>query len=156
LEGPHYWKVGSRTAFSGVLKLPVGGGGAGASPNEQWVRVCVYPSYHSSQPNFLPSLPILSDQWLVRIGYWFNTIKKISGEKGKKDSFLKAMNTGRVHAILFLEGATVPAHEPLLILEAFGVLVPHALPVEVHVGKWQVTAEEKVQVGQELAHLLLI
>ncbi|MEO5971629.1 MAG: hypothetical protein ABIQ95_17020, partial [Bdellovibrionia bacterium] len=140
-EGPVYWKSENRTAFSGVLKLSVSELLGKPLFNDRQIRACVYPS---------------RDHWLVRIGFWFCTLRKLAGVENKKTTYLKAMNSGRIHAVLFLEGALVPAHEPLLTLEAFGVLVPHALPIEVRVGKWQVIAEDRVQVGQELAHLIMV
>jgi acetyl/propionyl-CoA carboxylase alpha subunit len=139
-ESPVYWDVEGRTAFSGVLKLSDKGAWVGPKAIASDVlRVCVYPT---------------GDHWLVRIGFWFNTLKKIPEKKDKKGSVLKALNSGRIHAVLYLKGAIVPAHEPLLTLEAFGVLVPHALPVEARIVKWYVTAEDSVQEGQELAQLM--
>ena len=64
---------------------------------------------------------------------------------------IAALVAGRVHSILFLEGAMVPAHEALIVIESLGVLVPHALPCEVRVLRWRVAAEDEVRAGQELA-----
>ncbi len=58
---------------------------------------------------------------------------------------------GRVHAILFRGGAVVPAHRPLLIIESLGMLVPHALPVQVRILKWRVATDSEIPSGEELA-----
>jgi biotin carboxyl carrier protein len=66
------------------------------------------------------------------------------------------MIPGRVHSVLFRGGATVPAHEPLLIVESLGMLIPHALPVEVRIHRWKVAAEDRVFAGQELAEFEIL
>jgi biotin carboxyl carrier protein len=58
-----------------------------------------------------------------------------------------------VHSILFREGAQVPAHESLIIVESLRTLVPHALPMDARVAKWNVAAEDSVHAGQELAEI---
>ncbi len=158
LQGPVYWDHEGRTAFDGVLQLPElseelpelskglpelseGQLLAGQFPHGQQVRVSVFPA---------------GDYWLVRIGFWFSILKRVPEGRPKRGAVLKALNSGRIHAILFLEGATVLAHDPLLTLEAFGVLVPHALPVDVRIEKWRATAEDQVLEGQELAHLIVV
>ena len=50
----------------------------------------------------------------------------------------------------------VPAHEPLLMIESFGTLVPHSSPLPARVIHWNVTAEDCVELGQVLADLELI
>jgi acetyl/propionyl-CoA carboxylase alpha subunit len=150
-QGPIYWNQENRTAFTGVLQLPweqllgekllEGKLSSVESLNEQRAPIFVFPS---------------GDHWLVRIGFWFSTLKRIQSGKSKQGVVLKAMNSGRIHAVLFLQGALVSPHDPLLTLEAFGVLVPHALPVEVRIGEWYVKAEDKVREGQELAHLIVV
>ena len=41
---------------------------------------------------------------------------------------LCALVNGRVHSVLYREGSVVPAHEPLLILGALGMLVTTRSP----------------------------
>ena len=129
IEGPDYWTTGGqKKGISGKVQT-----GAGES-----VRVCVYP---------------LADRWNVRIGIWFVTLREpgipISQLKESALKFPSLVN-GRVHSIRFRQGAIVPSREPLLIIEAFGLYVPHALPIETRVCEWKVKAGDLVQIGQEL------
>ena len=69
----------------------------------------------------------------------------------QKDPRCFALGSGRVHAIRFLPGAWIPAHDPLVILESEGVFIPHALPRNSRVKEWKIEANEWVALGQELA-----
>ena len=76
--------------------------------------------------------------------------------KPKRAPRLLALVQGRIHAVLYREGTLVPAHEPLLVLDSLGQLVPHAVPVDVRIVSWRKGAEESVQAGEELAELEIV
>jgi len=57
---------------------------------------------------------------------------------------------------LYRDGATVQAHEPILIVESLGMLIPHALPVDVRIDRWKVTPKQSVHAGQELAEFQVL
>ena len=96
--------------------------------------------------------PLSAESWQARFGDWFLTLKsasffaqpKVIGEK------IFALVAGRVHSILYREGAEVAAHRPLLMIESLGTLVPHALPVDAKIGDWFSQAEDFVKAGQVL------
>ncbi len=130
LGDPCYW---SSLGVSGVVRTDEGAN----------LRVCAYP---------LP-LPLLN-RWLVRVGSWFVMVRQVLGESASgKKSVLSALVTGRVHAVLFRQGGSIPAHEPILMMESLGVFIPHALPFAAQVKSWKVKAEDRVCVGQVLAEI---
>ncbi len=95
--------------------------------------------------------PIAPKKWRVRVGNWFFKIREqnLSLAQPKVLSLLP----GRVYALYFREGSTVPAHEPLVILESLGILVPHSLPVDAKIVRWKIKPEDRVQAGQELVEV---
>jgi acetyl/propionyl-CoA carboxylase alpha subunit len=98
--------------------------------------------------------PLSPDRWQARVGNWFLPIRRVVPKSSKSGTVfpkLTALVGGRVHSILFREGAWVTAHEPALLVESLGMLVPHALPADVRVVKWHVAAEDMVYPGQLLA-----
>lgn len=96
----------------------------------------------------------LSDEspgrWLVRLGAWTQIVKWLSPEEQSQKK-IAALVPGRVYSILYRDGAVIPAHHPLLVVESLGRLIPHALPRDVRILKWKVQADQRVLQGQELA-----
>ncbi|MCM2321752.1 MAG: ATP-grasp domain-containing protein [Oligoflexia bacterium] len=131
VRGPESWSesgVSSRKGVSGTVELAAG----------QRLRLCAY--------------PVTEDKWLVRLGNWTLPVRRVpQGPGTKRQPRVLALVSGRVHSVLFRDGARVPAHEPLLIIESLGMLIPHALPVDVRIQRWKVAAEDPVRAGEELA-----
>jgi acetyl/propionyl-CoA carboxylase alpha subunit len=99
------------------------------------------------------------NRWIVRIGSWTLQVKRIQPLLSKtlpKQTRLSALSRGTIDSILYRPGIVVPAYEPLLILESLGCLIPHALPVPCKVMRWNVSTEQSVDFGQELAVLELL
>jgi hypothetical protein len=139
-DGPNFWKVDGKPGVSGWIQGTEG----------RALRVMAHP------------LPLNDHKWQVRIGKWIFPVRRVAtggpAQAQQKKSRLShppllALVPGRVHSLLFRPGAIVPAHEPLLILESLGTLVPHALPVEIRICGWSCAKEDLVQAGQELAKL---
>jgi hypothetical protein len=129
--GPEHFEVGSLRGVRGVLQTESSGS----------LRLTAY--------------PLVQNRWKVRVGIWEVILKRIP----LADAAVKRVSSlvpGRVHALLFREGAEIEAHHPMLMIQSLGVLVPHALPVRVRVLKWKISAEEEVQTGQELAEFEII
>ncbi len=105
----------------------------------------------------LSAYPVDVRRWLVRVGHWFVTVRALeeAGKQAGRPRRVTAIVGGRVHALLYQEGAIVPPHEPVAILESIRTLVPHALPVRARLLRWSVSAEESVRVGQQLAEFEL-
>lgn len=95
------------------------------------------------------AFPLSSRKWIVRMGAWTLSVRHII--KGEKPKQLLALATGRIHSLYFQEKFVVPAHEPLLLIESLQTLIPHALPSEIQILKWNVKAESFVHAGQALA-----
>jgi biotin carboxylase/biotin carboxyl carrier protein len=115
--------------------------------------------------------PLTQGRWQIRVGSWTMNVRRVSArplsktviplrgvphansavqpKAGEKKLF--SLTKGRVHSILYRESATVPAHEPLMMVESLGTLVPHALPVDVRVTRLLAAANDSVSTGQELA-----
>ena len=123
------WEHGAGQGISGRVEFPPG----------RTQRVCAF--------------PVAPRRWQVRIGAW-TMIVRMAGSSGKLK--LLSLIPGRVHSLLFKADANIPAHEPLLIVESLGTLVPHALSQDVRVKLWKVKAEHWVEAGQELAELEII
>ena len=130
---------GSSPAFPGKIEIADG----------RTLRVC--------------AAPLISEKsqarWQVRVGTWVFAVRRVVrtvGDRQARTPKLFALIHGRVHSLLYQEGAVVPAHEAVLVLEAFGSLVPHALPVDVRIVRWKTGAEEIVKAGQELAEFELL
>jgi acetyl-CoA carboxylase biotin carboxylase subunit len=130
-SGPEGWTHAGRPGLSGSIRLPGG----------RVAQVSAFP---------MPS----TGRWQIRVGAWSLPVRG-AGPSGSGSvparRRLHSLVNGRVHAILYREGAAVPAHEPLVVVESLGVLVPHALPVETRVTAWKASAEQPVHTGQELA-----
>jgi hypothetical protein len=95
-------------------------------------------------------VPLLSGL-LVRVGNWYRILQKRVDSDPQGGASLQALVSGKIHALLFLGGAQVQAHEPLLMIEAFGVLIPHSLPVRIR--SWMIAPKQFVEIGQRLAEL---
>lgn len=135
-QGPKVFRVetpsGSLQGLSGEL-----------TSSEGPLRFCAY--------------PLAPGRWQVRLGSWVMVTRKVAAKSGEKPTpKISSLVGGRVHSILFQEGATVGAHEPLLMIESLGMFIPHALPVEVKIKKWKVKPEEKVYAGQDLAEFEIL
>jgi acetyl/propionyl-CoA carboxylase alpha subunit len=129
-EGPIFWEQNGLPGVSGRVQLSDG----------TRLRACAY--------------PLAENKWQVRLGLWVMMVRSaLVDSKVKKKAVPKIMSlvAGRVHAMLYREGAIVPAHETLLIMESLGMLVAHALPQEVRLTHWKVAPDQRVQTGQELA-----
>lgn len=101
-------------------------------------------------------------QWQVRLGSWFFTVRAVDPAEKKRMSThersvrkLRALVSGKVHSLLYRQGASVPAHENLIVLESLQSLVPHAVPVDVRILEWSVNPEQNVVAGQIIAELEL-
>lgn len=146
-EGPFFWsetpseekglrqtqiKQIKRKGASGVIELQ----------NGEQLRVCAFP---------------LEDRWNIRMGHWFLTIREPGpplsdlGQQRQEALKFPSLIYGRVHSVLFREGAQVPPHEPLILIEALGFQIPQSLPIPVRIRHWEVKAGEQVLVGQTLA-----
>jgi acetyl-CoA carboxylase biotin carboxylase subunit len=101
--------------------------------------------------------PVAEGRWQVRIGQWILPVRQVlpssRATKANRTRKLLSQVSGRVHSLLYREGSPVPAHEPALIVESLGMLVPHALPIETRLTSWKVRAEDEVRVGQHLADI---
>lgn len=96
--------------------------------------------------------PVLERRWLVRIGSWVLPVRvwtELERRAGRPQ--VLSLVPGKIHSLLYRAGARVPAHQTLLIIESLGTLVPHAVPVEIEIDRWKVSAGESVRTGQELA-----
>jgi len=134
VSAPEFWSYQGGGGLSGRLVVD-------EAQRQVEVGVCVFPKSANS--------------WLVRLGKWFLTVRKIDNKKNNNIRF-GALVTGKVHAMLVRATALVPAHEPLVILESLGQFVPHCVPFPSTVIQWKVAAEEQVTSGQELADLKLL
>jgi acetyl-CoA carboxylase biotin carboxylase subunit len=135
-SGPHFFEVQGRKGLSGTFM----------GVNSRSYRTLAY--------------PIMDNKWLVRIGNWSFSVRRViskslaDGNKGiKPNPKLNALVSGRVHSLLFREGSWVQAHDTVLIIESLGSLIPHALPVDVKVRQWFTKPQELVLSGQVLAEL---
>jgi acetyl/propionyl-CoA carboxylase alpha subunit len=135
-QGPEHWEHQGMPGVSGRIALADG----------RDLRVSAF--------------PLSAGKWQVRLGTWVLPVRQIrkyqAGSRPKPAPRLLALVQGRVHAILYREGAVVPAHEPLVVLDSLGMLVPHAVPVDVRIVSIKRAAEEVVQAGDELAELEIV
>jgi acetyl/propionyl-CoA carboxylase alpha subunit len=157
-KGPEFFEVEGQRGLSGAINI-----------SGKAHRVLCYPAI---LPSGLPTSPLsgsiggsaagpsasLITKWMVRIGPWTFSTRRVlpqpkSADGQKPSPKLMALVPGRVHSILFQQGAAVPAHETVLVIESLGALIPHALPIDVRIGRWQVAAQANVQTGQVLADL---
>jgi hypothetical protein len=98
--------------------------------------------------------PLAENRWQARLGNWFLPVRRVppkSAQAGPVHHKLTALVAGRIHSVLFREGAWIPAHESALLVESLGMLIPHALPVDVRLVRWHIGAEDQVYAGQVLA-----
>lgn len=129
VEGPRLWEAEFGLGASGWVRAASG----------EVFPVMVYP---------------LRNRNLIKVGSWCIGMRSQSDSPSPVgEGRLVALSAGRVHAVLFREGSVVPAHEPLVILEAFGVFVPHALPSQTKIHSWKIKAEDWVGFGQDLAEI---
>jgi biotin carboxylase len=139
LEGLHW--VGAPT-FSMINGMPAVSGSLELEAGVK-VRAAAY--------------PLVPDRWQVRIGLWAVVVRRVEKVAGQKPRpRILALVPGKVHSILFRANATAPAHQPILILESLRILIPHALPSDVRITRWKVSAEEEVSLGQELAEFEVV
>lgn len=103
-------------------------------------RVC---AYRLSEEN----------EWMVRMGRYFKKVKLSPHGKQPK---IKALSNGIIHSLYFSQGAYVPAHETVVMVEACGSLIPHALSVPARLIEWKVQCRKEVSLGQDLALLELL
>ena len=105
------------------------------------------------------------DQWLVRFGAWFLSLRPVSKAVPQRlngadhenstphHTPLLALTTGRVQALYYRPGVSVPAHETLVLVESLGQFIPHATSHPCQVVRWNIQAEDRVRVGQVLAEI---
>jgi acetyl/propionyl-CoA carboxylase alpha subunit len=133
ISPPETWETPYAQGLSGVLKVPDG----------RQLRICAY--------------PLVEGRWQVRLGSWVMIVRLAPGKSAEKPKpRISSLIPGKVHSILYRDGASVQAHDPILIVESLGVLIPHALPVDVRIDRWKVTPEQEVHAGQELAEFQVL
>jgi len=136
IEGPTHWISDGLPGVSGWVSLADG----------RKLRAC--------------ATPVAPNKWQVRLGAWVLPLRRIlrypPGSRPKPAPRLLALVQGRIHAVLYREGTIVPAHEPLVVLDSLGMLVPHAVPVDVRIVRLKKSAEEVVQAGEEIAELEIV
>lgn len=132
-ESPQFWtrtdQEGQGTGLSGWVEISSG----------RKLRICAFPTREG--------------RWQVRLGNWVLIVRRVvAGAKTSEGKFsrITALVPGRVHSLLFQEGAFVPAHEPLLMIESLRTQVPHAVPVDIRILRWKVSAEDVVQAGDDV------
>jgi biotin carboxylase len=137
-EGPHFFEVGDRQGVSGTFGGPLG----------KVYRALCYPVGSPTTHN---------EKWLIRLGAWVFAVRRVVPKtqvaSHHQPPKLNALVSGRVHSILFREGTWVQAHDPVLIIESLGSLIPHALPVDVKITKWTTLPQAQVASGQVLAEI---
>jgi len=142
------WKSAPRRWTSPASPQVHGLSGEIVVPDGRALQVCAY--------------PLSDERWQVRIGEWTAPVRrarpklallKESDKPRPSGPQISALVSGRVHALLYREGARTSAHETLVLIESMRTLVPHALPRPFVVKKWHVAAEEIVTQGQLLAEL---
>lgn len=126
VEGPEHWIQNGLRGCSGRVKMPSG----------EEVRISAYPA--------------TKDRWQVRVGCWWVSVRR--WEKGASPQ-IYSLSNGKVHSILFREGAQAPAHETILLIESLQILIPHAVPTDVRILRWKVKPGDAVLLGQALADL---
>jgi acetyl/propionyl-CoA carboxylase alpha subunit len=135
VDKPSVWSLGGNPGVSGTLEISDG----------RKLRACAF--------------PITADRWQVRVGAWTLAVRKLpaaSGGRKPVERKLMSLVNGRVHSLLYRESSSIPAHEPLVVIESLRMLVPHALPTDSRITRWKVAAEEIVHAGQELASFELV
>lgn len=135
VSDPDRWEYKGKLGVSGLVNVEA-----------TQMQVCVF--------------PISPGRWIARVGAWFRLIRAVprtSMAREPKEAHpiqLYSQLTGRVHALLFREGAHARSQEPLLVIESLHCLIPHRVPTDVIVRQWKVKAEDIVQYGQVLAELI--
>jgi acetyl/propionyl-CoA carboxylase alpha subunit len=138
---PQFWEVHELPGVTGVVQLIEG-------EDRSLLRVCAY--------------PMDEGRWNVRIGQWFFRLKRLppvlvqQSVSPSRNRQLFALVSGRLQSLFFREGALIPAHEPVLMMESLGVFVPHSLPVSIRMTQWKVSANDQVRAGQALAEFELV
>ncbi len=130
---PKFFSVGDLPGVSGNIELEDG----------RKTRVAAY--------------PLVPNRWQVRVGLWASVVRRVEKVVGQKPRpRILALVPGKVHSILYRVNATAPAHQPILIVESLRMLIPHALPSDVRITRWKVSAEEEISLGQELAEFEVV
>jgi acetyl/propionyl-CoA carboxylase alpha subunit len=101
--------------------------------------------------------PIRPGKWLVRMENWFQTVRFVKAKPTASGTSSKprllALVSGKIHAILYPVGVDVPAHEPVVIIESLGQLIPHAIPRNCAISDWKIKKEVRVKAGEVLADI---
>jgi len=94
----------------------------------------------------------------VRVSNQFYVVRESRINKGssleKGVYSISALTGGKIHALMFREGAIIPAHEPVFILESLKKLVPHSLPIKVRLKKVLVSPESHVAQGDSIVEVV--
>lgn len=101
--------------------------------------------------------PIRPGKWLVRMENWFQTVRFVKAKPAASGAMNKprllALVSGKIHAVLYPVGVEVPAHEPVVIIESLGQLIPHAIPRNCAISDWKRKKEDRVKAGEILADI---
>ena len=151
-EDAVFWKAPVVEPDSNSAEL-FGLSGRLKSADGRAVRLCVF--------------PLADDRWMIRIGEWTLSVRRAkpapakiaavqasgTSASSRRIPQVSALVSGRVHALLFREGAAIAPHETLVLVESLRTLVPHAVPRGFLLKKWYVAADQLVTQGQPLADL---
>lgn len=132
VDGPYFSEVAEGKVVSGTVALKDG----------RHLRACLY--------------PLAENRWQGRVGMWELAVRQAwvaAGKKAPGTRRLMALVSGRVHSMLYREGAMVPSRSPIVVVESLRALVPHAVPTDMKLVRWSIGPEDWVKVGQELAEL---
>lgn len=152
------WMVGERWVKTRALLKPLSWEGEPSVWSRYGFRGVSGRVQIEGRPALRVCATLVSNRWLVRLGNWFMPVRRLPPKsqieaRTLTQRRLVALVSGRVHAVLFRKGVWISTHESILVLESFGVFVPHALPMEVRIVEWKVSHDEVVSLGQELALL---
>ena len=112
-------------------------------PEQEVEKFCVY--------------PVAPHCWKVRVGAWFMQVRRVyMKDRPANVRPLNSLVSGKVHSILFQSEVHIEAHDPIVLIESMGVLVPHALPLDARILAWEVKAQDVVTSGQRLARFEML
>lgn len=105
--------------------------------------------------------PLTEDRWLVHFKTWSIPLRRMSPPQAPKEvrsvtRKILALAPGRIHALLRQPGEILEPGDRACMLESIGILVPHAVPIQVRLLEWKVEVGEVVEAGRELAVLELL